>query len=136
MIMLAAGFFIALIGQDPISAVSRFTFDVFDLRAGVPLLPMLIGLFAIPEILLNIESKAKEFVAKNLHQKQGERLTWDELYGMRKTILRSTMIGTFIGMIPGVGQVVAAFCWICSCQECVLPSRDIWQRRAGRHCSP
>ena len=61
------GLFIAMIGQDPIAALSRFTFDVFELRAGVPLLPMLIGLFAIPEILINIETTAKEFVKTKLN---------------------------------------------------------------------
>ena len=109
MIMLATGLFIAMIGQDPIAALSRFTFDVFELRAGVPLLPMLIGLFAVPEILINIETKAKEFVKTKLNLKKEEKLTWEEFLKLRKTILRSTVIGTTIGMIPGVGQVVAAF---------------------------
>ena len=70
MIMLAVGLLIALIGQDPIAALTRFTFDVFELRAGIPLLPMLIGLFAIPEILINIESKAKQFVQAKLNLKK------------------------------------------------------------------
>ncbi len=109
MIMLAVGLLIAMIGQDPIAALSRFTFDVFELRAGIPLLPMLIGLFAIPEILINIESKAKQFVQSKLNIKKEQRLTWKEFLALRKTIFRSTMIGTTIGMIPGVGQVVAAF---------------------------
>ena len=78
MIMLATGLFIAMIGQDPIAALSRFTFDVFELRAGVPLLPMLIGLFAIPEILINIETKTKDFIKTKLNLNKEEKLTWNE----------------------------------------------------------
>ena len=109
MIMLAVGLLLALIGQDPIGALSRFTFDIFELRAGIPLLPMLIGLFAIPEILLNIENKSKDFIKTKLNLKKEEKLTWNEFKKLRRTIFRSTVIGTTIGMIPGVGQVVAAF---------------------------
>ena len=109
MIMLAVGLLLALIGQDPIGALSRFTFDIFELRAGIPLLPMLIGLFAIPEILLNIENKSKNFIKSKLNLNKEEKLTWNEFKKLRKTIVRSTVIGTSIGMIPGVGQVVAAF---------------------------
>ena len=68
---------------------------------------MLIGLFAIPEVLLSIEKNTKAFVEETVRP-QGERLTLAELRANGRTIGRSTMIGAVIGMIPGVGQVVAA----------------------------
>lgn len=109
MIMMALGLFIGMIGQDPIGALSRFTFDIFEVRAGVPLLPMLIGLFALPEVMMAAESKATTYIREQLNVRSGERLTWDEFRSCFRTIVRSTGIGTVIGMIPGTGQVAAAF---------------------------
>jgi putative tricarboxylic transport membrane protein len=94
LLMMTVGLFLGLIGQDPIGALSRFTFDIFAFRAGIPLLPMLIGVYALPEILT---------------AREGGRLTFAEFRACFRTICRSTVIGTTIGMIPGIGQVVAAF---------------------------
>ena len=109
LLMMTAGVFLSLIGQDPIGALSRFTFDVFAIKSGIPLLPMLIGLFALPEILLAIEKKATTVIRGKLDTKEGGPLTWGEFRRCLRTMVRSTVIGTSIGMIPGVGQVVAAF---------------------------
>jgi len=109
MVMMALGLFIGMIGQDPIGALSRFTFDIFEVRAGIPLLPMLIGLFALPEVLMAAEHRATAYIQANLNVRSGERLTWAEFRSCFRTIVRSTGIGTVIGMIPGTGQVAAAF---------------------------
>ncbi|SHG83038.1 tripartite tricarboxylate transporter permease [Marivita hallyeonensis] len=106
LLMLLIGMFIALVGQDPVHGVNRYTFDIFALQAGIDLLPMIIGLFAIPEILLAVEEKISRVQAT---KPEGESLTLDELKASRRTILRSTAMGGAIGAIPGVGQVVAAF---------------------------
>ena len=107
LVMLLFGMFFAMIGQDPIGALSRFTFNFFPLQSGIDLLPMLIGLFAIPEVLFAIEEKTKPFVEKSVRP-EGDRLTLRELGTCKRTIARSTVIGAIIGIIPGVGQVVAA----------------------------
>ena len=109
LLMMVTGLMFSLIGQDPIGALSRFTFDVFAIRAGIPLLPMLIGVYALPEILIAIEHKAETAIRQRISAREGGRLTYQEFRGCFRTICRSTVIGTVIGMIPGVGQVVAAF---------------------------
>ncbi len=109
LLMLVVGLFLGLIGQDPIGALSRFTFDIFAFRAGIPLLPMLIGVYAIPEILIAIEKKTAGVVRQATSSREGGRLTFQEFRACFRTICRSTVIGTCIGMIPGIGQVVAAF---------------------------
>jgi putative tricarboxylic transport membrane protein len=107
LVMLLLGMFFAMVGQDPIGALSRFTFGFFPIESGIDLLPMLIGLFAVPEVLLSIEEKYKPFVEKSVRP-EGDRLTFAELSACKRTIARSTVLGAIIGMIPGVGQVVAA----------------------------
>ena len=109
LLMLVVGLFFGMIGQDPIGALSRFSFNFIEIEAGIPLLPMLIGVFALPEIFVNIEKKASSIIKAEDLKISGERLTWGEFKSCGRTIARSTMIGTSIGMIPGVGQVVAAF---------------------------
>jgi len=109
LLMMCLGLFLGMIGQDPIGAVSRFTFDVFAFRAGIPLLPMLIGVYALPEILYAVERKTVGIVRQKIRAREGGRLTFGEFRECFPTICRSTMIGTVIGMIPGLGQVVAAF---------------------------
>ncbi len=109
LLMMVLGMLFSLIGQDPIGALSRFTFDIFAINAGIPLLPMLIGVYALPEIMTAIEKKATDMIKQKISAREGGRLTWDEFRRSLRSIGRSTMIGTTIGMVPGVGQVVAAF---------------------------
>jgi putative tricarboxylic transport membrane protein len=109
LVMCFIGLFFSMIGQDPLGGMSRFTFGFFEIKSGIPLLPMLIGLFAIPEILTAVEKKITSFVAEEFNLKSGERLTFKEFRRSIKTIFRSTAIGTVLGIIPGVGQVVSAF---------------------------
>ena len=105
LVMILLGLWLSFIGTDPIGAVDRFTFGVFELRSGIPLLPMLIGVFAIPEIV-NVVMKSDKI--GKLASVMGERLTFAEFRRCFKTVCRSTAIGTSIGIIPGLGQVVAA----------------------------
>jgi putative tricarboxylic transport membrane protein len=110
LVMCFIGLFFSMIGQDPLGGMSRFTFGFFSIKSGIPLLPMLIGLFAIPEILQAVEKKIVSFVAEEFNLKAGgEKLTFKEFRRCIKTIIRSTAIGTSLGIIPGVGQVVSAF---------------------------
>ncbi|GAB5375653.1 MAG: tripartite tricarboxylate transporter permease [Acuticoccus sp.] len=105
LIMMFFGLWLAQIGTDPIGGVERFTFGIFELKSGIPLLPMLIGVFALPEIVSAVLRSGKvEAFARIV----GERLTRAEFHRCLKTIRRSTIIGTLIGIVPGLGQVVAA----------------------------
>jgi putative tricarboxylic transport membrane protein len=73
LIMCFIGLIVAMIGQDPLGGMSRFTFGFFAIKSGIPLLPMLIGLFAIPEILQAVEKKFTSFVRKEFDLKKGEK---------------------------------------------------------------
>ena len=112
-----AGFFLSTIGIDPLSYSERYTFGNLDLSAGVSIVPMIIGLFAVAEILRQSEKKihpkesgewSSQLSEKSISAK-GEALKLRELKESAKTIIKSAFIGTGIGNIPGIGQVVAAF---------------------------
>lgn len=105
LIMMAPGLWLSFIGTDPLGGSERFTFGLFDLKSGIPLLPMLMGLFAIPEVASVVIRNDK---ARKLSALVGERLSLAEFRRCLRTICRSTVIGTMIGIVPGLGQIVAA----------------------------
>ena len=59
LVMCFIGLILSMIGQDPLEFMSRFTFGLFELKSGIPLLPMMIGVFALPEIMSSIERLTK-----------------------------------------------------------------------------
>jgi len=110
MLMTGLGLLLATVGQEPINGLDRLTLGVYELSGGIGLVPMMLGLFAVSEVLLNLENRTRSLVSDKVDLKRiGERLRWSELWASRRTLVRSTFIGTMLGIIPGVGQVIAAF---------------------------
>ena len=113
---LIAGFFglmIGAIGVDPVFGTPRATFGLLDLYDGVPLIPALIGLFAISEALVMLE--AETIVrSEDLSRAKGARWS-DTLDGLWLTgkywwqTVWTSLIGLVIGILPGAGATVAAF---------------------------
>jgi putative tricarboxylic transport membrane protein len=112
----SAGLLLATVGLDPISGAMRLTFDVDNLQGGIQLLPMLIGLFAVPEVITQAERALNHSVGRDKvsavppAQTPGDRiLTWREFMPYTRSVLRSSLIGSFIGAMPGIGPAVSAF---------------------------
>ena len=104
-----AGLFLATIGIDAMSGAIRFTFGTNYLMGGVSFIPILIGVFALAQVLQSIEDHWNEV-------RQTTRLAIDRtlprLADMKRvfvTLIRSSAIGTFIGCIPGTGGDIASF---------------------------
>jgi putative tricarboxylic transport membrane protein len=101
---------LGFVGKESVDGEARMTFGLDALVGGIPLIPLVIGIFALPEVLEAVESRARSFIGETVDpRKSGEPLRWHEFKKSIPTIIRSTWIGTGIGMVPGVGQVVAAF---------------------------
>lgn len=101
------GLFIATIGMDPVTGINRYTFNIPDLLNGVDVVPALVGLFAISEILTRLENRGKTITESIKTSNVG--LKFNELTRNWFNLLRSSSIGTFIGIIPATGSGVAAF---------------------------
>ena len=106
LLMLGVGFWLSFVGADPYSAMERYTFGTTELYDGFHLIPMLIGLFALPEIFNAV--RAGDRTGARVASLVGDRLSWAELKASMRTIFRSTGIGTAVGLVPGLGQTVAA----------------------------
>lgn len=101
------GLFIATIGMDPITGISRYTFDNVNLLSGIDIVPALVGLFAISEVLTRLESNRGQISKKVVDSKIG--LKFSEITRNWFNLLRSSIIGTFIGIIPATGSGVAGY---------------------------
>jgi len=103
------GYLLATIGLDPISGIQRYTFGKLFLWDGIGLVPVTIGLFAIPEVIdLAVQgtSISKQNVGKIGGVMEGVKDTFRHFW----MVIRCSALGTYIGLIPGMGGAVSQ--WI------------------------
>jgi len=100
------GLLAALIGMDPMSGTSRLTFGIPELLGGVNFVAVVIGLFAFGEVFVNLEKRISHIYDTNikdwLPSRQDIRQTWSSM-------LRGTIVGFFMGLLPGCGPAVTTF---------------------------
>ena len=100
------GVWLSTIGAERVTTIERFMFGNYELYEGLGFVPVMIGLFAMSELLVQskVANQALEFVkmkAVQLPSREDYKKIW-------KTVLRSSGIGTFIGILPAEGATVAS----------------------------
>lgn len=101
------GLLVAAVGIDPIYGATRLTFGSIDLSSGIGFVPMVLGLYAVAELLKM--GRPTGLRAVSAEGGLGERLTMAEFRSTVPAIGRSTVIGCVVGMLPALNQVVASF---------------------------
>ena len=114
LISISLGVFLSTIGLDPVESTPRMTFDEVSLYDGLPLSAVAIGTLALASVieqLFDLWHQGGEATNMNqLKPTQSEsRLSGKEFFSHRKTLGRSAMIGSIVGMLPGLGVTLAAF---------------------------
>jgi len=107
LMMACFGLIVGTVGMDAVSGSTRFTFGVTDLMDGVGLVPLVMGLFGISEILLNLEQKIDREIFKT--KVKGLLPTVEDWIQAKWAILRGTVIGFILGILPGGGAVLSSF---------------------------
>lgn len=103
------GLLISCVGISHATDASRFTFGVPELRGGVSLVAALIGVFAVPQVLSMIsELRHKDVIAEYKPVPGVALKTMREVLARPVHALRSALIGTFIGILPGAGGPIAS----------------------------
>jgi len=107
LMMAVVGIVLGCIGLDPITATPRFTFGILDLADGIGIAPVVMGLFGIAEVLenLGVLTKAEIFAGK-IKGLFPDREDWRRSIG---PIARGSLLGFFLGLLPGVGAIVPQF---------------------------
>ena len=102
------GLLIAMVGMDPLTGNLRLTFDSANLINGVSLIPALVGLYALSQVFLTCEDvfRGKRLSAVNISRKG---ISLAEIWANRSALLRGSLIGTFIGIVPATGSGTASF---------------------------
>ena len=103
------GLWIATMGTDLFSATSRFTFGRVDLLGGIEFTIVAIGVFAVGEVLANMEP---EKPAEMLPVPKGLRNllpTWEDMKRCRFAFANGSIVGFLIGILPGAGSTIASF---------------------------
>lgn len=101
------GLLVAMIGQEGIHAEPRFSFGNSDLAGGIGLIPALVGAFGLAEVLAVMKGRAAEMATRAVDRVVPSLRT---MWHYKRTIGRSGVIGTVVGIIPGVGEDIGA--WI------------------------
>ena len=102
------GLLISTVGLDPVTSYPRFTFGQINLYNGFAIIPVLIGLFALAEAFVQMEKIFEKAQAIDTRFKHG-MVSLKETISLLPLMIKSALIGTFIGAIPGAGADIAAF---------------------------
>ncbi|HZD41783.1 MAG TPA: tripartite tricarboxylate transporter permease [Terriglobales bacterium] len=100
----ALGLMIGMVGEAPVTAIERWTFDIPYLWDGLPLIPIALGLFAIPEFIDMTLGGSK---IANVELPEGVSTKWRGVRDVFENwwlVLRSSLLGTWIGILPGLGS--------------------------------
>jgi putative tricarboxylic transport membrane protein len=107
LLMASFGLFLGCIGLDPLMGIERFTLHIVELGDGVGLVPVVMGLFGISEVLLNVEQSMDHQIFKtNIKHLFPTLKDWAESIW---AILRGTIIGFCLGILPGGGATISTF---------------------------
>lgn len=109
LLIAAFGVLVSLIGADPMTGFARGTYDIPFLYDGMPLIPVLLGLFGFSELLLLLGRKtiSREAASK----KMGSQMSGGMFAVLkhRLNLLRSSLIGFVVGVVPGTGATIGSF---------------------------
>lgn len=102
----ALGLLLATVGLDLLYGTNRFVFGDVNLMSGLNFIPVLIGLFAVPEIINYFVKKDVELEQSKL---AGVGASWTDFKSCLKSIIRGSFIGVILGAVPGIGGAPSAF---------------------------
>ena len=105
-ISMALGLTAALIGQDPLTGAARLTFGTSTLNAGVDFISVIVGLFAISEVMINVEQRITAIDTMSISNWMP---TWADIKQCGWTMVRATGVGFFLGLLPGCAPSVTTF---------------------------
>ena len=106
-ISLGLGLMLGTIGGDPVAATPRYTFGTLYLTGGIGFVPLILGLFAVSEVFIQGQRMVRGSYTTPKLSVSFPSVA--EFWSLRWAIVRSTIIGWFSGILPGVGATLAAF---------------------------
>lgn len=110
LISLCVGLLVSTVGIDSTYGSERFTFGIPILRDGVQVVEVLVGMYGLGEVFTRMGRASR---VQKIQSSTGKIEThfprWRELLSIKTTIIRSTILGTLLGIVPGAGATITAF---------------------------
>lgn len=107
------GLFIGIVGLDQMNGIPRFTFGMITLESGISMVPAMIGMFSVSQVMIMTEDiiKGKSSLQDNPDNLLTGRFlpTWSEFKVLLPTILKSSIMGVFVGILPGAGADIGSW---------------------------
>jgi putative tricarboxylic transport membrane protein len=103
------GLMLAMVGFDIISGDARYGFGIIEMMDGIDFLPVAIGLFGLGEVLHGAEQAGKAQPVQSRLRLRDVLPSWADWVSSRWAIVRGTVMGFSVGVLPGAGPTVAAF---------------------------
>lgn len=114
------GVMLSMIGRDPFTGAQRYTFGIPELASGIGLVPLLIGLFALSEIMIQVgrsfhariqteAERAAQVAQEAGYDPRNDKLSRQEFRSLWRVMTIGSATGTFIGALPGAGATLAGF---------------------------
>jgi TctA family transporter len=104
------GMMVSLIGIDRVSGTPRFTFGVPELTSGIDFIAVMIGLFGLSEVLRNLKHRSSLATSAMANTRSAPSFeVFLTMWKHKFTLLKSSLLGTFIGALPGAGADIAAW---------------------------
>ena len=112
-----AGLIVSMVGVAPMDNARRFTFDIPDLNGGFALISMMIGFFAITEVLDSVKDKQVKGYQKVKFAMRGLGFTLREFIDQLGNMFRAAFVGLGIGILPGIGATAANILAYVTCKS-------------------
>jgi putative tricarboxylic transport membrane protein len=109
LLAMLVGLWLAGVGTDLFTAESRFTFGQMELLDGVDFVVASIGIFAVAEVLVNLESRGGGELFKVPKGIRNLLPSWQDLKDCRFAFLNGSIVGFVIGVLPGAGSTISSF---------------------------
>ena len=109
LLAMLVGLWIASIGTDLFTATSRFTFGRLELLGGIDFIIVAIGVFAVGEVLGNMEPEHPPSMVPVPKGLRNLMPTWQDMKDCRFAFLNGSVVGFLIGVLPGAGSTIASF---------------------------
>ena len=106
LMMAAVGLILGAVGNDTITGVARYTFNITVLSDGIGFIPVVMGLFGVAEVLTSLEETTRDIFKTSLRGILPGKKDWAESGG---AIARGSILGFLLGILPGGGAVLASF---------------------------
>lgn len=107
--MTVFGVMLATVGESALHNAARFTMGIMDLQSGIYFVTLVMGLFALPEAIFLILDKSRSKAMANNNKIENLRISKDEAKEIAPVVARQSILGFFVGVLPGAGATMASF---------------------------